>query len=64
MKIKKTSQFKQSLLLFSGYFIIYRAFNIFGETEIWSWQMWVKILVVSIGGSTLIQYGKNRANTV
>jgi len=47
-------------LSFVGYLIIFASFGIFGETEMWSWQMWCEIIGVSIGGTVLIQHGKNR----
>jgi hypothetical protein len=45
-------------LSFVGFLIIFASFYIFGETEMWSWQMWIEIFGVAIGGTVLIQYGK------
>jgi ABC-type uncharacterized transport system permease subunit len=65
---KKLAKFKQWILsivigFFNlslvGFLIISASFGIFGETEMWSWQMWCKIIGLSIGGSVLIQHGKN-----
>jgi hypothetical protein len=64
----KLAQFKQWIfsivigffdLRFLGFLVIFASFGIFGETEMWSWQMWLEILGVTIGGIVLIQYGKN-----
>jgi len=41
-----------------GFLIIFASFGIFGETEMWSWELWVEIIGVAIGGTVLIQYGK------
>ena len=46
-------------LSFLGFLIIYASFGIFGETVLFSWQMWVQVFGVAIGGTVLIQYGKN-----
>jgi len=56
MKQKTNKFFDLSLV---GFLIIFASFGIFGETEMWSWQMWCEIIGVSIGGTVLIQYGKN-----
>jgi len=64
----KLLQFKQWILSivigffdlsFVGFLIIFASFEIFGETEMWSWQMWLEIIGVAIGGTVLIQHGKN-----
>jgi len=54
---KKQTKLKCDLWL--GYLIIFASFGIFGETEIWSWQMWCEVIGVAIGGTVLIQHGKN-----
>lgn len=46
-------------LSFIGFVIIFGAVGIFGEAEMWSWQMWLEVLGVAFGGTILIQYGKN-----
>ena len=67
-KTNKLAQFKQWILSvvigffdlsLVGFLIIFASFGILGETEMWSWQMWCQIIGVSIGGTVLIQYGKN-----
>lgn len=67
-KTNKLAQFKQWILSvvigffdlsLVGFIIIFASFEIFGETEMWSWQMWCEIIGVSIGGTVLIRYGKN-----
>lgn len=67
-KTKILRQFKQWILSIVigffdlslvGFLTIFASFGIFGETEMWSWQMWVQTIGVAIGGTVLIQYGKN-----
>jgi len=41
-----------------GFIIIFSAIQWLGKTELWSWQMWVQIVVVSFGGVILIRSGK------
>lgn len=41
-----------------GYMIIFSAIQWLGKTELWTWQMWVQIIVVSFGGVILTRSGK------
>ncbi len=67
-KTNKIAQFKQwilSIVIFFfdlsllGFLIIFTTFWIFGDTEMWSCQMYMEILGVSVGGTILILHGQN-----
>lgn len=63
-KAKKQNSFISNVigffdLSFVGYLIIFGSFVTFGETTLWSWQMWCEVIGVTIGGMVLIQHGKN-----
>lgn len=42
-----------------GFAFIFASVNFLGRTESFSWEMWVQIFLIVLGGIILIKYGQN-----